>query len=57
MILFSLALERLHFLSTLCRFLAGQKQAITPTITQRALPDCGEGGSFAAERHKPGAIG
>jgi hypothetical protein len=57
MMLFSLAPERLYFLSTLCRFLTGQKQAITPTITQRALPDCDEGGSEAAERHKPGAIG
>jgi hypothetical protein len=57
MMLFSLAPERLYFLSTLCRFLTSQKQAITPTITPRALPDCGEGGSEAAARHKPGAIG
>ncbi|MBE2271519.1 MAG: hypothetical protein IAE80_25020 [Anaerolinea sp.] len=57
MMLFSLAPERLHFLSTLCRFLTGQKQAMKPTITRRALPDCGEGGSEAAERHKPRAIG
>ena len=57
MMLFSLAPERLYFLSTLCRFLTGHEQAITPTITQRALPDCGVGGSEAAERHKPGAIG
>ncbi|MCK6581436.1 MAG: hypothetical protein L6Q98_25375, partial [Anaerolineae bacterium] len=38
-----LALVRFRCSSTLCRFLTGQEQAITPTITQRALPDCDEG--------------
>jgi hypothetical protein len=50
MMLFSLAPERLYFLSTLCRFLTGQKQAITPTITHRALPDCGERSGASPEQ-------